>query len=213
VNYVKSRAGNDSKVLDWGAGAGEFMRAIQADVAEVVGTELDHERIEFVTGRLGLEMAHPSMIMGEYGAGYFDVITLFHVLEHFVTPAEQLEQILPLLNDDGLLIIEVPNLDDWMLRMSHEYQQFWYQTAHAQFFTPISLLALLDGVGLVGNVEFIQRYSIQNLFHWLWTGRPQIAEPNKIRHSRLSFSKIVYARMLQSLRATDTKIVSAVSGN
>ena len=64
VKYVKSRAGNDSKVLDWGAGAGEFMRAIQADVAEVVGTELDHERIEFVTGRLGLEMAHPSMMIG-----------------------------------------------------------------------------------------------------------------------------------------------------
>jgi SAM-dependent methyltransferase len=157
-------------------------------------------------------MAHPSMVMEEYGAGYFDVITLFHVLEHFVTPAEQLEQILELLKDDGLLIVEIPNLNDWMVKISSEYTHFWYQYAHAQFFTPISLLALLDGVGLIGNVEFIQRYNIQNMFHWLWTGRPQVAEPNKVVHSRLTFSKIAYARMLQSLRATDTMIVSAVSG-
>jgi len=41
-----------------------------------------------------------------------------------VNPYEELIQILELLNDDGILIIEVPNLDDWMLSVSHGYRQF-----------------------------------------------------------------------------------------
>ena len=123
VNCVKERSNNDCKLLDWG-GAGEFIAAIQTDVAEVVGTELDHERIKFVTERHGLVMTHPSEVRRNFNPGYFDVITLFYVLEHFVNPFEELEQILELLNDGGILIIEVPNLDDWMLSVLHGYRQF-----------------------------------------------------------------------------------------
>jgi len=112
------------QITGLGGGAGEFMAAIQTDVAEVVGTELDHEKIKFVTERHGLDMTHPSDVRRNFDLGYFDVITLFHVLEHFVNPYEELIQILELLNDDGILIIEVPNLDDWMLSVSHGYRQF-----------------------------------------------------------------------------------------
>ena len=182
-------------------------------MGEVVGTELNHERIKFVTERHGLDMTHPSEVQQKFEPGYFDVITLFHVLEHFVEPNKELERISKLLSDDGILIIEVPNLDDWMLSVSHEYRKFWYQRAHAQFFTWTSLVKLLHRIDMVGNIEFIQRYSIRNMLHWLWVGRPEISEPNKIDYSQLSLSGVVYNYVLKSLKATDTIILSAVSGD
>jgi 2-polyprenyl-3-methyl-5-hydroxy-6-metoxy-1,4-benzoquinol methylase len=210
--YVKGRTTSDCRVLDWGGGAGEFMTAIKPDVAEIVGTELNKDRIEFAAKQLGLKMMHPSSLMKEYESEYFDVITLFHVAEHFVNPVAQFEQILEFLDDDGLLIVEVPNLDDWLLKVSDEYQQFWYQRAHAQFYTSNSLLEMLKRVGYLGNIEFVQRYNLNNMFHWLRAGEPQLEEPGKVTCPYPSIQDNVYSQLLKSLNATDTMLISAMSG-
>jgi len=46
------------------------------------------------------------------------MVTMFHVLEYLPDPLEHLRTVRRLLVDDGLLVVEVPNHDDWLLRVS-----------------------------------------------------------------------------------------------
>ena len=45
--------------------------------------------------------------------GMFDVVTLWHALEHVLHPAEMISQIARLLRPGGHVIVEVPNLESW----------------------------------------------------------------------------------------------------
>jgi len=50
----------------------------------------------------------------------FDVITLFHVLEHFDDPRAVLKQLKSMLAKGGIIVIEVPNADDALLFDVHK---------------------------------------------------------------------------------------------
>ena len=60
--------------------------------------------------------------LGEVKGSKYDVITLWHVLEHLPNLEEQIKNISSLLNNDGVLIIAVPNFKSWDAR---HYGKFW----------------------------------------------------------------------------------------
>ena len=48
---------------------------------------------------------------------YFDLVTLYNVLEHTHNPQESLKEIRRILKDGGFLAIQVPNINSWQLRI------------------------------------------------------------------------------------------------
>jgi 2-polyprenyl-3-methyl-5-hydroxy-6-metoxy-1,4-benzoquinol methylase len=52
----------------------------------------------------------------------YDVITLWHVLEHLPNLEEQIEKIIALLNENGVLIIAVPNFNSFDAKY---YKNYW----------------------------------------------------------------------------------------
>jgi len=59
----------------------------------------------------------------------FDVITLFHVLEHIKNPVKTLADLRTYLKADGTLIVEIPNADDFLLQINKNYKDFFWQRA------------------------------------------------------------------------------------
>lgn len=68
----------------------------------------------------------------------FDIITLFHVLEHLAHPKEVIKVIHGMLAQDGILVIEVPNLES---KRSSPTNHFF--KAHLNYFTSLSLANIL----------------------------------------------------------------------
>lgn len=158
------------RVLDFGCGAGGFLSLIQPFASVVAGVELD-KSINVAINDEGIQcFGNISDIEGEY-----DVITLFHVLEHLTSPREILNELKKYLKPGGTLIIEVPNADDALLTLynSKEFADFTYWSCHVYLYNSSTLHTLLAQEGFqVEFVKQIQRYPLSNHLYWLSKGKP-----------------------------------------
>lgn len=105
----------------------------------------------------------------------FDLICLFHVLEHIVDPREFLTNCLACLTPQGRMIIEVPSLDDPLLTLydSTAYRKFYFQRQHPYVYSSRSLRRLLVEENIHPE-QLIphQRYGLENHLNWLTKDKP-----------------------------------------
>jgi 2-polyprenyl-3-methyl-5-hydroxy-6-metoxy-1,4-benzoquinol methylase len=84
--------------------------------------------------------------------GEFDYIVFADVLEHLRDPAAVLRRCIPALKDSGKIIISVPNIANWVIRLSLLFGKFDYMDkgildrTHMRFFTLRSLKAMMSEV-------------------------------------------------------------------
>ena len=106
----------------------------------------------------------------------WDYITLFHVFEHLNEPLAWLKRLYYNLEDDGRLIIEVPNGNDALLSLydSKSFADFTFWSAHLFLYTIESFEYLINMGGLfqIERKEQIQRYPLANHLYWLSKGKP-----------------------------------------
>ena len=77
--------------------------------------------------------------LNDFSSGSFDVITLWHVMEHLEHLNETWERLYELLKDDGCLVVAVPNCSSYD---AQKYKEFWaaYDVPrHLWHFTPDSI--------------------------------------------------------------------------
>ncbi|MEL6592961.1 MAG: class I SAM-dependent methyltransferase [Bacteroidota bacterium] len=106
-------------LLDIGCGTGEFLGTMKEAGWKSTGLEPDEGARQQAKAQ-GVEV-HPSEHLFQLNGSY-DVITMWHVLEHVHRLHEYLDQIESILADDGLLIIAVPNYNS---RDASHYQAEW----------------------------------------------------------------------------------------
>ncbi len=105
----------------------------------------------------------------------YDLITLFHVVEHFYKPHDEFSTIYDLLNPGGLLIVETPNAQDALLTtyQSEPFSNFTYWSHHPMLHSQTPLTSLISSTGLkVIQSVGIQRYGLANHLHWMALGLP-----------------------------------------
>ena len=102
------RVKRPGKLLDVGTGIGQFLYLAKPEFREVEGLEISSSAIAIARERYGLNVRQGTIEELDFNTTY-DNITLFHVLEHVHDPRFVLEKCKSLLNDNGLLIIAVPN--------------------------------------------------------------------------------------------------------
>lgn len=138
----------NKSVLDFGCGAGGFsLRA--RDVAKIVeGVEVE-KRMQAYFIKNGLKVYTEIDEISQS----FDVITMFHVLEHIPEPVALLKRLARKLNDDGQIIIEVPNANDALLKLykCEPFSHFAYWSHHLFLFTETTLSMMIDKAGLMVN--------------------------------------------------------------
>ena len=158
-------------VLDVGCGAGGFLNAAMLYAKEATGVEPE-SRLAPHFQELGLRV-HSSI--NALPAHSYDLITLFHVLEHVPDPRAMLTELSSLLSDRGEIIVEVPSSSDALLSIykSDAFSRFTYWSCHLNLFDQHTLKKLATQAGLrVNFVTQLQRYPLSNHLHWLATGGP-----------------------------------------
>lgn len=107
------RAGSNVRLLDIGAGIGTFLSLARDRMGwDVTGTEVSTAAVGIARKRYSLELQLGWAEDLALPRGSFDVITLWHVLEHVPSPSQTLKLCHDLLRPNGLLGIAVPNDDD-----------------------------------------------------------------------------------------------------
>jgi SAM-dependent methyltransferase len=143
------------------------------------------------------------------GGLVFDLVCFFHVLEHIIDPATFLNSCSRILRECGKIIVEVPSLDDPLLKLyaCKDYERFFFQSQHPYVYSKESLRRLLKAHGF--DVQCCiphQRYGLENHLTWLTKG-----EPGGDETLRTIFSSIdaEYRRQLETSGQTDAVIVVA----
>ena len=106
LNTLKRHRSSGS-LLDVGTGTGQFL-SIARECFVVKGTEVSESAVRIATERYGLDVLRGQIEDVQFSSG-FDVVTLFHVLEHVPDPLATLRRCRELLNPGGILVAAVPN--------------------------------------------------------------------------------------------------------
>ncbi|MCX6173111.1 MAG: class I SAM-dependent methyltransferase [Flavobacterium sp.] len=93
------------KLLDIGAGTGDFLVAAKNDGWQVLGIE-PNTKAKTIAINKGVHFADSLSDLESYS---FDAITLWHVLEHVPNLEEYLKELKRLVKPSGIIIIAVPN--------------------------------------------------------------------------------------------------------
>ena len=127
------------KLLDIGSGTGYFPGYMKTKGYQVTGVEIDPKAREFAVGEFGIRVFSPEDFFNRKIPGKFDVITLWHVLEHLDDFNLYLERMLEQLEPRGSLVIALPNCNAYDARHYKEYWAGYDVPRHLWHFTPSTL--------------------------------------------------------------------------
>lgn len=120
-NRILHRVPPRGKVLDIGCGTGEFLDAISRDF-EVVGIEPEPNVAKWARDRFGLTVFTGNLETVNLENGQFDLVTMWHVLEHVPDPTDELKRIHKILTPDGKLLLALPDICSFDARI---YKSDW----------------------------------------------------------------------------------------
>jgi len=104
-----NRVASGKRLLDYGTGTGYFTDFMNRKDYSAEGIEIDPEARRYGAEKFGIVVRAPEALFSELQPESFDVITLWHVLEHLYDPQRYLERFRELLSAGGKLIVAVPN--------------------------------------------------------------------------------------------------------
>jgi len=140
---IKSHLHGRLSVLDVGSGGGEFAYLLRTLGHEASGVEPNRGYASYAASEYGINVTRgfiDEVTLPEQG---FDLITLWHVLEHTEDPGAVLRQLARALRADGLLVVEVPNVE-----ATCQAPKSTFHEAHLYNFNRATLSALAARAGL-----------------------------------------------------------------
>ena len=125
---IISKYKSSGKLLDYGCGDGAFLKFMKKHHFDVSGYEPNQKAREIAASKISEEKMFSSL--DEIKDHSFDVVTLWHVLEHIPNPEEILSKIKQKLRDDGVLIIAVPNYQSYDAQFYKKHWAAWDVPRH-----------------------------------------------------------------------------------
>ncbi|WP_317193439.1 class I SAM-dependent methyltransferase [Aureibaculum flavum] len=122
VKLINAFNADEKTILDIGAGTGDFLAACQIDGWKVTGVEPNEKAVEILNSKLGSFKVQIFSDIYELNSESYDVITMWHVLEHVPNLREYIAKLKLLLKPNGTLIVAVPNFKSFD---ANHYKEFW----------------------------------------------------------------------------------------
>src|SRR5204862_2211689 len=117
-SFIVRAAGNRSglDLLDVGCGSGTLLGLMQKRGFRAIGVDFSAEAAEVAETENGVRVVVGSLEQAALPDHSFDIVTLFHVMEHVTNPREVLKEVSRVLKPDGAVVIQVPNIDSWQFK-------------------------------------------------------------------------------------------------
>jgi 2-polyprenyl-3-methyl-5-hydroxy-6-metoxy-1,4-benzoquinol methylase len=160
-------------ICDFGTGHGLFLDLCVGVASQVNGVELRQECINNIHRRLGDSVSVKPSIEDFQQA--FDVVTMFHVLEHLEDQQAHLQMAYKVLKSGGQIILEVPHAEDFLIEKValEAFYDFSFWSEHLILHTRGTIRHFLQAAGFADIKIFpFQRFGYANHLHWLRHGKP-----------------------------------------
>ena len=165
------------KLLDFGCGAGQFLAQMDQLGWQVTGIDSSAPTVEWLRQELALQVYVGSLPHPWLAGRTYDVITMWHSLEHTHNPRRILEAAGELLVPNGKLVVAVPNIDSLAFRW---FGSYWYGLdvpRHLSHFSRQTLTNLLRRSGFqIESVRMVRHSSwLRASARLAWQGQQRCA--------------------------------------
>ena len=196
-----------SRILEIGSGHGFFLDIMKKNGYDITGFEISKEKRKYSKKVTKVPVLDININEKIPTVKPFDIVVLFHTLEHIIDPVILLKNIKKLLKPKGKVLVEVPNCDDFHLGLNKFYKEFYWERAHIHYFNSKSLKTVINLGGFKGiKITGVQRYSIENFFHWRLKNKPQMENPTYSLSGELNWLDESYKKYLERNLICDTLI-------
>ena len=171
--YIKDTLGKNKTLLEIGCGDGTFLDMVRSDVKVAEGVELSPPQVKKV--REKGYTCYDVMIDEMEPTQRYDIVCMFALLEHVPLIGDFLQNLKKYVHDQSHIYIEVPNLNN-VLASGYDissFRDFYYRSIHLYYFTPKSLVKLLNKYGFDADIHTMQQASLTNHFHWMYNNQGQ----------------------------------------
>jgi 2-polyprenyl-3-methyl-5-hydroxy-6-metoxy-1,4-benzoquinol methylase len=133
LGFLTKNSVTSGKLLDVGAGGGEFTYVSSQSGFDSTGIEPNIGYSNYAKDQYQANVKTGQLVDID---DKFDVITMFHVMEHIPDPVKTFKKLYDLLNEDGSLFIEVPNIESFSQSPDNTFFK-----AHIHYFSATTLIA------------------------------------------------------------------------
>ena len=138
ASWIAERVPASARLLDAGCATGELFVALREHgFSDLTGLDLSDAAARYARDHHGLHVIHGTLGDEPHDARGFDVVVLSAVLEHIPVLHRFLEQLEAWLNRNGLVIVEVPDAENFARAFNAPYQEFSIE--HINFFSASAL--------------------------------------------------------------------------
>lgn len=138
----------EKKVLDIGCAYGFFLDFMRNRGYIPYGVDISPSAVEFARNKLNLEKVFLGKLEDiKFEDEFFDIITLYHILEHVVDPRKLLEEVYRILKKEGLIIIQIPVIDSVVYKIFRNKWRQFRIPEHTFYFSRKTISLLLKEVG------------------------------------------------------------------
>ena len=158
------------RILDVGCATGSFLDAMRRYGWECYGVEINSRAANYAREHLGLNVFAGTLIDAHYPDSFFDVVTLWNVLEHLHHPQATLYEISRIIRKNGLLVISLPNPDCVEAKIFGRYWAGLDAPRHLYIYSKHTLQKALALAGFTVKkiVSFSGRYQVLALSIGFW---------------------------------------------
>lgn len=159
LDWIESYKKPPGKLLDLGCAMGSFLSIAQKRGWECYGVEISDYAAGIARDKLDIQIFNGMIRDAGYPNDFFDVITLWDIIEHLPDPLETLTEVHRVLKASGILIVNTPNEDSLIRKVSRFLYRGsagmikspinrLYHCYHIHYFNTLTLSRLLNKIGL-----------------------------------------------------------------
>ncbi|WP_121330000.1 MULTISPECIES: class I SAM-dependent methyltransferase [unclassified Flavobacterium] len=195
LNLINAEQSQKGKILDIGAGTGDFLLTAKNDGWKTVGVE-PSERAKNIAKQKGISFVEE---ISELENNSFDVITMWHVLEHVPNLEFQIQELKRLLKPTGTLIIAVPNFKSYDAKYYNEFWAAYDVPIHFWHFSKKAIKSLFEKVDM--KLEKVLPMKFDSFYVSLLS--------EKYKTGKMNYVSAFFVGLKSNLKASSTKEYSS----
>jgi 2-polyprenyl-3-methyl-5-hydroxy-6-metoxy-1,4-benzoquinol methylase len=144
LKIIKSCSPSKGNLLDIGSGTGDFLLAANSSGWKTIGFEPNQKAKELAIKK-GIKIIEKTELLADNS---FDIITMWHVLEHVLDLEIQIKELKRLIKPGGTIIIAVPNFNSFDAKYYNEYWAAFDAPRHVWHFSKKAIEKLFEAENL-----------------------------------------------------------------